>query len=227
MKRIAVLISGRGSNLLAILAAQSTTLKGLGEVVLVISNHGEAHGLEYAKEKNIATAVLENKAYSNRMAYDHALLAALAPHNIDLIILAGFMRILSPVLLAPYNGRVLNIHPSLLPRHPGLNTHEAVIQSRDKRHGTTVHFVTHQHELDGGPRIAQATVTVLPSDTAADLADRVLEKEHLLYPKVIRLFCEDRLSLSGNDALLDGRPIHFSQDPDPEPEPFERMEEDF
>lgn len=198
-KRIAVLISGSGSNLQAILDTFGA------QVVLVVSNVASAYGLQRAQQANVATAIVRHQDYASRTAFEMQLLATLAPYEPDVVALAGFMRILTPTFITPYAGGLLNIHPSLLPKYPGLHTHASAIAAKDTTHGATVHFVT--EELDGGPRIAQSQIPVLLEDTPDTLAARVLQTEHVLYPKVIRWLCEGRLSLQGNTAILDGAPI--------------------
>lgn len=200
MKRLAVLVSGSGSNLQAIIdATQSGMIRG--EICLVLSNRPEVFGLERAKKAGIPTACLDHTGFSNREAFDRALVDLLAPYKPDLVILAGFMRILTPVFVDAFQGRIMNIHPSLLPKYPGLHTHQRAIEAGDDKAGATVHFVT--AELDGGPHIIQASVPLLETDTADTLAKRVLEKEHIIYPQAVAWFCEDRLALSPKGVLLD------------------------
>ncbi len=192
MRRIptAVLISGRGSNMQALLeAAQDTTYPA--EITLVVSNRGDAKGLARAEEAGVQTAVLPHTDYPSREAHGAALHALLKERGNELICLAGFMRILGAEFVAKWEGRILNIHPSLLPKFPGLNTHTRAIEAGETEHGATVHFVT--AELDAGPIIAQEAVSIQPDDTPDALAARVLEVEHRLYPQALRDVAEKRL----------------------------------
>ncbi|MDD3516752.1 MAG: phosphoribosylglycinamide formyltransferase [Chromatiales bacterium] len=201
---IVVLISGSGSNLQAIIdAAASGELPG--RIAAVISNRPEAFGLERARRAGIAAETLDHRRYPDRETFDQALMALIDRHAPDLVVLAGFMRILTPAFVRHYAGRMLNIHPSLLPEFRGLRTHERALEAGVERHGASVHFVT--DELDGGPVVLQAEVPVLPDDTPERLAARVLEKEHVIYPRVVRWFCQGRLRLDGNRPLMDGRPL--------------------
>jgi phosphoribosylglycinamide formyltransferase 1 len=190
MKNIVILISGGGSNMAAIIrtAEEQNWAKRLNaRVSAVISNKADAEGLAFAKQHGIATAVVDHKAFANqpqpREAFDAALMKEIDQHQPHLVVLAGFMRILTPGFVAHYEGRLLNIHPSLLPAFPGLHTHERAIEAGCKFAGATVHRVT--AELDHGPILAQAAVPVLPNDTADTLAARVLTQEHLIYPKAV------------------------------------------
>jgi len=195
---IAVLISGNGSNLQALIdASRSSNFK----VGLVISNNPTAFGLERAARADIETKVIDHHDYTSREEFDQALIAALDAFNPQLIVLAGFMRILSAGFVQHFSGRILNIHPSLLPKYPGTNTHQRAIDAGDSVHGVSVHFVT--EELDGGPVIAQEKVKVLKTDTAAELAARVAQKEHIIYPRVVSWFAGGRLHMKGNNAYLD------------------------
>lgn len=202
MKSIVVLISGSGSNLQAILDAVATGFIA-GRVRGVISNKANVYGLERARRAGITTTVLDHKAYSDRQSYDAALIAAIDEHQADLVVLAGFMRILTPDFVEHYRGRLLNIHPSLLPKYQGLNTHQRAIDAGDAEHGCSVHFVT--AELDGGPVILQAKVPIFPDDDSETVAERVHEQEHRIYPLVIRWFCQNRLQQRSDQALLDGQ----------------------
>jgi phosphoribosylglycinamide formyltransferase-1 len=197
MKSVVILISGRGSNMRSIIEAALPVRIGA-----VISNRPDAGGLAYAQERGIATSVVDHKIHADRAAFDRALAAEIDRHAPDLIVLAGFMRILTPEFVAHYSGRMINIHPSLLPAFTGLHTHRRALDAGCRVAGATVHFVT--GELDGGPIIAQAVVPVLPDDTEATLAARVLAQEHLLYPNVVRWFVEDRLSQRGGRVVLAG-----------------------
>lgn len=197
--RCVVLISGRGSNLSAILkATQSADYPA--EVVGVVSNKAEAPGLQLARDADISVSVLPNADYADRASYDQALQAAVDAYDPDLVILAGFMRILTPEFVAHYAGRMINIHPSLLPAFTGLHTHQRALDAGVRVHGCTVHFVT--AELDHGPMIAQAAVPVLESDDARTLGARVLSVEHQLYPMAVRWFAEGRLTVVGQRVLL-------------------------
>ncbi len=199
-KSIVVLISGGGTNLQAIIDACK-----LGEipadVVAVISNKANVYGLERATRAGIANKVLSHKNFATREDYDQALVAAIDEFNPDLVVLAGFMRILTPYFVQHFSGKLLNIHPSLLPKYQGLNTHQRAIDAKDTEHGVSVHFVT--EELDGGPVILQAKVPIFAQDTADDLASRVHEQEHRIYPLVIKWFCQGRLKMQNEQAILD------------------------
>jgi phosphoribosylglycinamide formyltransferase 1 len=183
-KRVGVLISGRGSNLRALVEASRDPAYP-AEIVFVGSNNPVAGGLNYASQQNIPTAAIDHRLYPTREAFDAAFNAELQNHGLDLICCAGFMRIMTPVLIRPWAGRMLNIHPSLLPLYKGLHTHERAIEDGAKTHGASVHFVN--EELDGGEVIARATVPVLATDTAESLAARVLTVEHPLYVKSLAL----------------------------------------
>lgn len=184
--RVVVLLSGRGSNFQAIVEA------GLPiEVVAVISNRPQAAGLAYARERGITAIALDHTAQSDREIFDAQLADEIERHQPDLVVLAGYMRILSPTFIARFEGRLLNIHPSLLPAFPGLKTHERALAEGVKIHGCTVHFVTAQ--LDHGPIVIQAAVPVMADDTADSLAARVLAQEHRIYPQAVRWFAEGRL----------------------------------
>ena len=169
-------------------------------IAAVISNKADAKGLEFAQAHGIPTAVVANKEYATRAEFDAALQAVIDGFAPDLVVLAGFMRILTPSFVAHFDGRMLNIHPSLLPLFPGLHTHQQALDAGETVHGATVHFVT--AELDHGPVVAQATVDVLPGDTESTLAARVLVQEHQLYPRAIRLFIEDRLSIANGEVHI-------------------------
>lgn len=199
MKNIVILISGRGSNMEAVVRAAREE-KWPARIAAVISNKADAKGLEFAQAHGIATAVVQNKDFATRAEFDAALQEVIDSFSPDLVVLAGFMRILTAPFVAHYEGRMLNIHPSLLPLFPGLHTHQAAIDSGAVEHGVTVHFVTAQ--LDHGPIVAQAKVPVLPGDTEETLSARVLVEEHQLYPYAIRLFVEDRLSIVGGDVRI-------------------------
>jgi phosphoribosylglycinamide formyltransferase-1 len=197
MKRYAILISGRGSNMESLLDA------GLpGECALVISNRPEAAGLAAAAQRGVPTLAIDHRSFASREDFDAALAAAIEGVRPDLVLLAGFMRILGDGFVRRFEGRLLNIHPSLLPLFPGVKTHEQALAAGVRLHGCTVHFVT--PALDGGPIAAQAAVPVLGDDDAASLAARVLVEEHKLYPRVARWFLEGRLRLAAGRAVLDG-----------------------
>lgn len=191
MKQIVILISGRGSNMQAVVRAARHE-QWPARIAAVISNRTDAAGLAFAAEAGIATAVVASHDYPNRAEFDAALQAAIDRYEPDLVVLAGFLRILTAGFVDHYAGRILNIHPSLLPRFPGLATHQQALDAGVTEHGATVHVVT--AELDHGPMLAQVKVPVLPDDTSATLAARVLEQEHLLYPRTIRSFIESTLS---------------------------------
>lgn len=198
--RLAVLLSGDGSNLQALIdATQNGTLEA--EIVLVVSNKVDAGGLKRAQSSGIESIVLDNLRYTDRRSFDCVLESKLKEYNLDLIILAGFMRILTSDFVEAFAGRILNIHPSLLPKYRGLHTHQKAIDAGDKNAGATVHFVT--SELDGGPPIIQAVVPILRNDTVDTLARRILIKEHQIYPLAVKLFCEGRLSLKDEKAVFD------------------------
>ncbi len=189
MIRAVVLLSGRGSNFKALLEAGLPV-----QFTAAISNRPDAAGLDYARARNIPAIGLDHKSFPSREAFDQALIQEIENAGADLVILAGYMRILTKAFVERYQGRLFNIHPSLLPAFPGLNTHEAALAEGVKIHGCTVHFVT--LELDHGPIIIQAAVPVLPGDTAETLASRVLVEEHKIYPLAVKWFAEGRLVIS-------------------------------
>lgn len=201
---LVALISGRGSNLKAIIDAADPLI----EIRAVISNRSQAGGLLYAQQAGIATAIVDHTLFKTRLDFDIALQTAIDQYQPKLVILAGFMRILSPELVAHYRGRLFNIHPSLLPAFKGLHTHRRALESGVKEHGASVHFVT--EDLDAGPVIIQARVPVLPDDNEDSLAARVLQQEHRIYSQAIHWFAEGRLQLQGQVALLDDQPLTFS-----------------
>ncbi|MDQ7968781.1 MAG: phosphoribosylglycinamide formyltransferase [Oxalicibacterium faecigallinarum] len=192
MKKIVILISGRGSNMQAILRTAQDEQWPV-EIAAVISNRADAPGLIFAAQQGVPTIVIPSDAYPDRAAFDAALQAAIDAHTPDLVVLAGFMRILTDAFVQHYQGRMLNIHPSLLPSFVGLATHRQALKAGVRIHGATVHFVTPQ--LDHGPIVAQVAVPVLPDDTEQTLAARVLEHEHQIYPQAVRWFIEDRLTI--------------------------------
>ncbi len=203
--RIVVLISGSGTNLQAIIDA-SKLANYPGSVVGVVSNKSDAYGLTRAENTNISTVTLSHKDFDSRESYDQVLISKIDKFSPDVIVLAGFMRILSSTFVKHYQGKLLNIHPSLLPKYQGLNTHQRAIDAGDKEHGVSVHFVT--EELDGGPVILQAKVPIFKDDSSDDLAARVHEQEHRIYPLVVKWLCQKRLSMAITDqdehAILDG-----------------------
>ncbi|MGD2141408.1 MAG: phosphoribosylglycinamide formyltransferase [Burkholderiales bacterium] len=198
MKRIVILISGRGSNMRALFEA------GLpGRIVAVISNNPDAAGLAYAQRHNAQTCVINHREFADRRAFDAALGDRIDSFEPDLVVLAGFMRILTEGFVQRFEGRILNVHPSLLPAFTGVNTHQRAIDEGVRVHGCTVHFVT--AALDHGPIIVQAAVPVLPGDDAPALAARVLEQEHRIYPLAVRWFLEDRLTVQDGRAQVLGK----------------------
>jgi phosphoribosylglycinamide formyltransferase-1 len=204
---VVVLISGDGSNLQALIEAQTDWPY---HIAAVISNEPAAHGLERAQLAGIPTEVVSHQGYVERADYDRALAAGIDRHAPGLVVLAGFMRILTPGFVARYAGRLLNIHPSLLPKFRGLHTHRRALEAGEHEHGASVHFVT--AELDGGPVILQARVPVLPGDDPQTLADRVLAQEHRLYPRAVGWFAQGRLRLGADGrALLDGANLDSPQ----------------
>jgi len=194
-KTIVILISGRGSNMEAILEARLPA-----RIAAVISNERDAKGLATARAHGIATAVVPHRNFPDRFAFDTALAAAIDIHQPDLVVLAGFMRILAEDFVGRYAGRLMNIHPSLLPAFPGLHTHRHALAAGVRIHGCTVHFVT--SALDGGPIIVQAAVPVRPGDSEETLAARVLREEHRIYPQAIRWFCQGRLALTPDGKAI-------------------------
>ncbi|MEL0172861.1 MAG: phosphoribosylglycinamide formyltransferase [Gammaproteobacteria bacterium] len=192
MKKIVVLISGSGSNLQAIIDKCSTGYIN-AEIVCVISNNPNAYGLERARVANIPVKVINHKDYKSRSLYDDELFQFLQRLNIDLIVLAGFMRILSSKITDNYYGKIVNIHPSLLPKYPGLNTHEKVFKNNDHIHGVTVHYVS--SELDAGPIIAQGEIKILDNSNINNLIERIHKVEHQLYPEIIKHICDENIYL--------------------------------
>jgi phosphoribosylglycinamide formyltransferase 1 len=201
MKNIVILISGRGSNMEAIVQACQREAWP-ARIAAVISNKADAGGLEFAQAHGIPTAVVPNKEFATREAFDAALQETVDGFAPDLVVLAGFMRILTPAFVAHYAGRMLNIHPSLLPLFPGLHTHRQALAAGVREHGATVHFVT--AELDHGPAVLQARIAVYPGDTEETLATRLLAEEHVIYPQAVRLFVEDRLSIEDGNVRISG-----------------------
>lgn len=204
LPRVVILISGGGSNMLAI-AEQIRKGDIKADLAAVISNRPESAGLQKARDRDLETQVVDHTRFANRDDFDIALMHAIDDYQPDLVILAGFMRMLTPSFVLHYHGRMLNIHPSLLPKYQGLNTHQRALDAGDSQHGVTVHFVT--EELDGGPNIIQALVPVFDGDDANSLQQRVLKQEHVIYPIATKWFVEGRLSMKGNQACLDGNVI--------------------
>jgi len=207
IKKVVVLISGSGSNLQALMDKlhQQQVNEQQVEVVAVISNKADAYGLQRATDANIPAILVESKGVASREEYDALLAAELDKLQPDLILLAGFMRILTPDFVNQYQGKMLNIHPSLLPKYPGVNTHQRAIDAGDKEHGATVHFVT--PELDSGPTVLQAKVPIFTEDSAQDLAERVLTQEHQIYALAASWFISERLTMQGQYAFLDGKQL--------------------
>ncbi|MCD6061521.1 MAG: formyltetrahydrofolate-dependent phosphoribosylglycinamide formyltransferase [Moraxellaceae bacterium] len=204
MLKIAVLISGSGSNLQAIIDAVAGGVVQ-AEIRGVLSNRADAYGLTRAQQQGLPTAVIAHGDYPDREAFDQAMIRQLDSWGIDLVVLAGFMRILTPGFVQHFEGRLLNIHPSLLPKYKGLHTHRRALEAGDSEHGCSVHFVS--AELDGGPVIAQARVPVHPDDTEAGLTERVHKSEHLLYPRVIGWLADGSLEYGNGQPRFEGRPL--------------------
>lgn len=204
-KSIVILISGSGTNLQAIIDAV-TNGQIKATIAAVISNRQDAKGLQRAQRAHIKTVVIDQKEYEDRATYDDALISEIDKYKPDLIVLAGFMRILSEKFINHYPDSILNIHPSLLPELKGLNTHRRAIEASKLTHGASVHFVS--NELDSGPVVIQAEVSVLPEDNEETLAARVLQQEHIIYPMAIAWYIDGRLALNGNKILLDNRTMH-------------------
>jgi phosphoribosylglycinamide formyltransferase-1 len=197
-KRVAVLISGRGSNMVALIEAAKAA-DYPAAIVLVVSNRPDAAGLAYSREAGIETAIVDHRQFEgDRVSFEQALDAQLRQHRIDLVCLAGFMRLLTPSFVGRWSGRMLNIHPALLPQFKGLHTHRRALEAGVERHGATVHFVV--PEMDTGPIVVQESVPVLEGDTEDTLARRVLEVEHRIYPQALRLVAEDRATFSASGS---------------------------
>jgi len=199
---VVVLLSGTGSNLQALIDSTRTG-ESPARIAAVISNRSDAYGLQRARDAGIATRTLDHKAFEGREAFDSALIELIDTFNPKLVVLAGFMRILSADFVRHYAGRLLNIHPSLLPKYKGMHTHQRALDAGESEHGCSVHFVT--EELDGGPLVVQAVVPVESDDSAQTLAQRVHTQEHRIYPLAVRWFAEGRLILGKQGALLDGQ----------------------
>lgn len=214
-KRIVVMISGSGSNLQAIIDAIAGGHIN-GRIAAVLSNKAGVFGLDRAEKAGIPQIVIDHKGFEDRESFDAAMIEAMDAYQPDLIVMAGFMRILSAKFIQHYQGRMLNIHPSLLPKYKGLNTHQRAIEAGDKQHGCTVHFVT--EELDGGPLAIQAPIDILTDDTADSLQQRVHSAEHIIYPLAVEWFCADRLqhTASGqvqlDDSILPSEGYQFIQE---------------
>jgi len=215
---LVVLISGSGSNLQAIID-QVKSGRLPAEIRAVVSNRPGVRGLERAQRAGIETRVLDHKSFPDRESYDLALAGLLTEFQPELVVLAGFMRILSEQFIQRFRGRMLNIHPSLLPKYRGLHTHQRVLDAGDSEHGASVHYVT--EELDGGPLVLQARVAIEPEDDAERLAAKVLTREHVIFPMVIRWVAEGRLTLADGRVIKDGRtldrPLTLMDEGDPEP----------
>ncbi|MBC7002595.1 phosphoribosylglycinamide formyltransferase [Photobacterium sp. BZF1] len=202
MKNIVVLISGNGSNLQAMIDACESGIIKDARISAVLSNKADAYGLERARQAGIDALHLSAADYADRAAFDQAMAERIDSYQPDLVILAGFMRILSGEFVRHYEGRMLNVHPSLLPKYTGLNTHQRAIDAGDSEHGTSVHFVT--EELDGGPVILQAKVPIFAGDDAEEVMARVQEQEHRIYPMVANWCLQDRVVMTDGKAVLDG-----------------------
>ncbi|MBP7218741.1 MAG: phosphoribosylglycinamide formyltransferase [Acinetobacter sp.] len=202
--KIAVLVSGTGSNLQALIDAQLSGQLS-GQIVGVLSNKADAYALQRATQQQIATTVISHKNYSNRAGFDEAMHQQLLAWQVDVVILAGFMRILTADFVSKWQGKMLNIHPSLLPYYKGINTHQRVLNTGDRLHGCTVHFVS--TELDAGQSIAQFAIAVAPHDNAETLAKRVHKLEHVLYPQVLQWFCNGQLTWQHGQAYFNQKPL--------------------
>ncbi|WP_067867022.1 phosphoribosylglycinamide formyltransferase [Neptuniibacter marinus] len=203
-KRIVVLISGSGSNLQAIMDAIDTGQIN-GRIEAVLSNKAEAFGLQRAQNANIPAITLKHTDFEDRLSFDQAMIKEIDQYQPDLIVLAGFMRILTPDFVRHYQGRMLNIHPSLLPKYKGLHTHKRAIEAGDKEHGCTVHFVT--EELDGGPLAVQGKVSVTMDDNEESLQQKVHAIEHVIYPLAVELYCANKLIWTQSGILMDGNTL--------------------
>jgi phosphoribosylglycinamide formyltransferase-1 len=204
-KRVAILISGRGSNMAALIeAAKDNSYPA--EIVLVVSNRADAGGLETARANGIATEVVDHKAFGkDRATFERALQVVLEKNRIDIVCLAGFMRLLTADFVRQWQHRIINIHPALLPAFKGLDTHRRALEAGHTVHGATVHFVV--SEMDSGPIVAQAAVSVRPGDTEEELARRVLKVEHQIYPLALKLLAEGRVRIENGRCLIDGIPV--------------------
>lgn len=202
--RLVILISGSGSNLQSFIDSIARGELN-ARIAAVISNKADAGGLQRAMLADIPTEIIDHKQFASREAFDTELCARVESYQPDLVVLAGFMRILTPIFLQPFHGKLINIHPSLLPKYPGLHTHQRALDAGDTEAGATVHFVT--QELDGGPAILQASVPIHAGDNAATIATRVLVQEHRIYPLAAQWFAQGRVQLRDNRTLLDGAPL--------------------
>ena len=212
-KSIVILISGSGTNLQAIIDAVAAGQIN-ASISAVISNRADAKGLDRARQQHINAVIIDQNQYDDRASYDQALISEIDKYKPDLIVLAGFMRILSEEFISHFNNIILNIHPSLLPEFKGLHTHRRALEASKKTHGASVHFVS--NELDSGPVVIQAEVPVLANDTEDALAERVLHQEHVIYPMAIAWYIDGRLAVNGNTVLLDDntlqRPVLWEAD---------------
>lgn len=202
-KRVAVMVSGGGSNLQALID-ECAKPDSPARIVLVLSNNADAFGLQRAAKAGIATAVVDHRDFPDRPSFEQAIMAELEARHVEIVCLAGFMRVLTPGFVGNWHDRMLNIHPSLLPNYKGLHTHERALQDGRTEHGCSVHLV--RPALDDGPLLIQAKVPVLPEDDADSLAARVLVQEHRVYPAALRLLAGDAITVDGEQALIDGRP---------------------
>lgn len=198
------MISGNGSNLQALIDAQQQG-KIAGKISAVISNNPEAYGLVRAKQAHIATFVFSRNTFASNLAMDNAIAAQIEALNADLIVLAGYMKILTSPFTQRFSGKILNIHPSLLPKYPGLHTHQRALAAGETEHGMTIHFVN--EEVDGGAVVLQAKVPIFADDELDDVIERVYEQEHRCYPLVVQWFCQERLVYQNGKAYLDGNPL--------------------
>jgi len=203
-KNLAILISGSGTNLQAFIDALNKDSFG-ADIAVVISNRPNVQGLKRAESANIATEVIDHTEFETREGFEQQLISMIDSYHIDAVILAGFMRILTPHFVNHYLGKLFNIHPSLLPKYPGLHTHQRALDNNDKKAGATVHFVV--PELDAGPAIIQASIVIIETDDADSLARRTLTKEHIIYPMAVKWFCENKLLLDQNTAVLNGKTL--------------------
>lgn len=204
MKKFVVLISGNGSNLQAIIDSQKSA-NASGQICGVICNKADAYGLVRAKKASIPTFVFSRKDYDSNLAMDFAIAEQIEKLGAELIVLAGYMKILTPEFTQRFEGKILNIHPSLLPKYPGLNTYQRAIEAGDSEHGTTIHFVN--EEVDAGAIVLQAKVPIYPNDEVEDVVARVVEQEHQYYPLVVEWFCSGRLLAENGKAYLDGKEL--------------------
>lgn len=205
--KIVVLISGNGSNLQSIIDATRKELDA--EIAAVISNEPDAFGLERARKANIPSHIVNHRDFNSRDEFDMALQKQINAYHPDLIVMAGFMRRLGTHFIQSFKNKMINIHPSLLPKYPGLNTHKKVLANHDKEHGISIHFVT--LDIDAGPLIAQRRLDVLPDDTEETLKSRIQALEHQLYPAVLKLFADDRISLKNGVVLIDDQPVEVTE----------------